>query len=160
MNKTVEMLKKMHNAQMIERKDISLQDLVNQEGKAGELTTEVVGFASKLVPKYKNDDNQGYHTTVYLKDGRITGAFSNALHEFANFFYEKAGLDIDQTFNKVTFPNGSLKLKISVVKLDAKKSTYNFEIVDGEITGIERNNGLGQVSNLLPESQELKAIEA
>jgi len=142
----IDQLKKMYSAMAIEKKDISLQDLVNQKGKDGVIEVEIVGLASKLVPKYQNATNDGYHTMVYLKDGKKTGGFSNALHQFANFFYEGAGLDTEAAFNRVNFNEKSfIKARISIVKftdvMDGKtvnKTTYNFELLDGDVEKVER----------------------
>lgn len=135
MSNAIDKIKKLHSAMSIERKDISLKDLVSKEAeKDGTVTVEIIGFASKFVPKYHNENNQGYHTMIYLKDGRKTGAFSNALYDFARFFYEGAGMDTTAEFNKLMLAeNGFLKVKVSPVKLDGGKSTYNFEIVDGDV---------------------------
>lgn len=126
-------IKKLHQAQAIERKDISLKDLVAQEGKDGALTIKIKGFASKWVEKYASEDNKGYHTMVYLADGRKTGAFANSLYDLASFFYKGAGLNVGELFNKIDFKDGYIEVKVTTIELDKKKSTYNFEILDGEI---------------------------
>jgi hypothetical protein len=147
-NSVVDKLKKMHSARAIEQKDFSLKDLFPAGTESVDL--EVIGLASKFVPKYCNENNAGYHTMIYLKDGKKTGAFSNALFEFARFFYEGVGLDLDSTFNKVEFANGGfLKVRVSEVPLDKKKSTYNFEIVEGEINGFSRMGKLESQNPLL-----------
>lgn len=149
MSNAIDKIKKLHSAMSIERKDITLQDLVSQEGnKEGIAIVEITGLASKYVPKYHNENNQGFHTMVYLKDGRKTGGFSNALYDLARFFYDGAGMDATSTFNKVEFSSGGfIKVAISKVKLDGGKSTYNFEILDGEVNGVER---MGQVTGQAP----------
>ena len=70
---------------------------------------------------------------IYLEDGRKVGAFSNALYTFAEFFYKGAGLDPASLFNKIDFKDGFIVCKVTKVELDGKKSTYNFEIADGEM---------------------------
>jgi hypothetical protein len=146
MNKIVENLKKMHDAQRIENKDFSLKHLfvlsnatINKLTKPyqqedGSAILPVVGLASKYVRKYDNENNPGYHTTVYLKDGKKTGAFSTALYEFAQYFYEQAGMGGDSTFKKLEF-NGCMNVKVTKVDLDGGHTTYNFEIVEGDVTG-------------------------
>lgn len=147
-NNAIDKIKKLHSAMSIERKDIALKDLVANEAdkKTGIAVIEITGIASKYVPKYHNENNQGFHTMLYLKDGRKTGGFSNALLELAQFFYKGAGQDPHSTFNKVEFKEGDfVKVGIAVVKLDGGRTTYNFEIIDGVVEhGIER---LGQVSD-------------
>lgn len=148
-NKMIENLKKLHSAQAVEKKDFSLADCFDSKTK--EVVLSITGLASKFVPKYKNENNPGFHTMMYLKDGQKTGAFSTALHEFASFFYEKAGLDPEEKFNKIMF-NGSIDVKVSKIALDGGRGTYNFEIIDGDATGAER---MGQLAGggiaLLPE---------
>jgi hypothetical protein len=147
-NNAIDKIKKLHSAMSIERKDVSLKDLLAQEAdkKTNVLTIEVTGFASKYVSKYHNENNSGMHTMVYLKDGRKTGAFSNALFELARFFYKGAGLDEFAQFNKIELKDGGfIKLNVALVKLDGGRTTYNFEIVDGNIdAGVEK---LGQITN-------------
>jgi hypothetical protein len=153
MSKLLENIKKAHQARSIEKKDFSLTELFT--GKETETTLKVIGFASKLVEKYKSESNAGFHTMVYLQDGQKTGAFSNALYEFAKFFYEGAGLDADSSFNKVEFPNGHIEVKVSKIDLGKGKTTYNFEIVDGEINGIARMGKLENSAPMLLEAGEV-----
>lgn len=154
MSNAIDKIKKLHSAMSIERKDINLRDLVltEKDKKTNILTIDVVGFASKFVAKYCNENNQGYHTMVYLKDGRKTGAFSNALYDFAKFFYEGAGMDTTKDFNKLMLQEGGfLKIAVCVVELDAKKTTYNFEIVDGDVSKFERIGTIAGETPLLLE---------
>lgn len=143
----IENIKKLHSAMSIERKDISLKELVAAEAdkKSKVLVMNVAGFASKYVPKYHNENNQGFHTMIYLTDGRKTGAFSNALYELAQFFYKGAGLSEHEKFNKIMFNEGGfIQIAVTVVELDSKKTTYNFEILDGNVDkGVET---MGQIS--------------
>lgn len=147
MSNAIDKIKKLHSAMSIERKDISLKDLVSNEAdkKTGTVVVDIVGFASKYVPKYHNENNAGMHTMLYLADGRKTGGFSNALFELAQFFYKGAGQDPFAQFNKVEFTQGDfVKVGITHVKLDGGRTTYNFEIVDGMVEhGIEK---VGHVS--------------
>lgn len=135
----VQNLKKLHDMTSVEKKDISLKDLVAAAGK--QCIISVTGFASKLVPKYTSNENRGYHTMVYTvnADGEEikTGAFSNALYDFAGFFYKCAGLDTTADFNKIIFDK-PVDVEISVVKLDGGKTTYNFDIVGGEMQQFEK----------------------
>lgn len=147
----------MHAARSVEQKDLSLKDFFT--GKEKEAVLEITGLASKYVPKYHNENNPGYHTMIYLKDGRKTGAFSNALFEFAKFFYELAGLDVDSTFNKLEFPNGVLKVKVIKVDLDKGKTTYNFEIIEegSELNGVARMGKIEGIKPMLLESGTMDA---
>jgi hypothetical protein len=156
-NGLVEALKKMHSAQAIEKKDFALQDLFDSKTK--EVTIDVAGFASKFVPKYHKEDNPGFHTMIYLADGQKTGAFASSLWYFAQFFYEKAGLNPEDKFNKLMF-DGSLKVKVTLIPLEnGSKKTYNFEIVEGEINGVERI-GQGGSGIMLPEATIATTEEA
>lgn len=147
MTNAIDKIKKLHSAMSIERKDVSLKDLVAQEAdkKTNIAVLEITGFASKYVPKYHNETNPGVHTMLYLKDGRKTGGFSTALLELAQFFYKGAGQDPFSQFNKVEFTEGDyIKVAVAVVKLDGGRTTYNFEILDGVVEhGIEK---VGHVS--------------
>jgi hypothetical protein len=156
MSNAIERIKKLHTAMSIERKDISLKDLVAKEGKNGAVTIEIVGLASKYVPKYHNENNQGMHTMIYLKDGRKTGAFSNALYDFARFFYEGAQMDTKAEFNKIMFTDkGFLKVNVAVVELEKGKTTYNFEIMDGLVENVERFGNLpGNTPLLIEQTQK------
>lgn len=156
MSKLLDQIKRAHSARSIEAKDFSLSELFT--GDVDAVTLKVTGFASKLVDKYVSENNKGYHTMIYLLDGKKTGAFSNALHEFAAFFYENVGLDVNDTFNKVMFPNGHLEVLVSVVQLDKKKSTYNFEILDGEIKGFTKQGRVEINQSLLIEDTEPLAL--
>lgn len=147
-NSLIDRIKKMHSAVSIEKKDYSFKDLFKDNES---VTLEIQGLATKFVPKYAKEENAGYHTTVYLKNGEKTGCFSGALLEFANFFYSNANMDTKADFNKITF-DGSIIVKVTKIKLDGGRSTYNFEIVDGVVNGIERMGKLeGQAGLLLGE---------
>lgn len=141
---TIEMLKKLHSAQAIEQKDYPLKDLFTS--KEPTKTLQIVGFASKHVPKYEKEGNAGYHTTIYLSNGERTGCFSSALHDFAKFFYQTAGLDPADTFNKLMFTDGGfISAKVTKIPLAEGRTTYNFELLDGEFVTVERitNNSGG-----------------
>lgn len=154
MSNAIENLKRMYSAQAIEAKDISLQDLVNKEGKDGSIVIRINGIASKFVKKYASENNYGYHTMLYMIDGRKTGAFSNALYDFARFLYAGAKLNTDAEFNKIEFPeDGFLEIKVTVIKLDSKKSTYNFEIVDGLVDKVARIGGVDEKQMFLLEDK-------
>lgn len=148
-NNRIEMLKKMHSARAIKRKDFSFKHIF--EGSVKEIKPdenrsiilEIIGFESKFVPKYEKDTNSGFHTTIFLKNGKTTGAFSNALNEFANFFYEGAGLDINDTFKKIDFLGaadkaGFIKVQVTKIDLDSNKTTYEFVLLDGEVEGLKK----------------------
>jgi hypothetical protein len=175
MNKTVEMLKKQHDARRIVNKDFSIKNLfeisskeINKKTKPyqqedGTAIIPVIGIASKYVPKYDNGSNPGYHTTLYLKDGIITGAFSTAAHDLANFFFAAAGLDTEAEFNQLMFASGNVvNVRVSKIEFSGTnekgeteaRKTYNFEILDGEITGAERLGFAG--TNLLIEAASEK----
>lgn len=133
----IDKIMKLHAATSIEKKDIALRDLLIRDGgKEKTVTVKIKGFASKYVPKYHNENNDGFHTMIYLDDEAKTktGCFSNALHELANFFYQGGGVDISAPFKKINFTDDAyIEVKITHVDLDAKKSTYNFEIVGGNV---------------------------
>jgi hypothetical protein len=135
-NDLIDRIKAMHKAETIENKDYSLKQLFKNDNDVVQI--EVVGLSSKRVPKYISEENDGYHTTLYLKNGEITGCFSGALHEFANFFYRHIGLDTTSDFNKVTF-DGFITVKITKIDLKKGRTTYNFEVIDGELRTIERS---------------------
>lgn len=146
MSKTIDQLKKLHQAQAITKKDFSIKALFENNKAAkpyqnddGTATLEIVGFSSKLVPRYISETNAGYHTTVFLKDGKKTGAFSGALLELASFFYQAAQLDVSAPFNQIMFNESDfVKVKVSKVDLSEGHMTYNFELVDGQLDkGVE-----------------------
>jgi len=150
-----EKLRKMYEAQSIEAKDFSLKDLFSlsasvkpYQNEDGTATLHVKGIASKFVPKYCNENNRGYHTTLYLTDGKKTGAFSNALLQFAEFFFGAAGVELNE-YARVTF-DGEVEILISKVDLAGSKTTYNIEYVGGEFTGLERLGGAANYAALLP----------
>lgn len=145
----VEQLKKAHSARSIEQKDLSLKDFFSKDVQT--VTLQITGFASKLVEKYKSDTNAGYHTMIYLKDGKKTGGFSGALYDIAKFFYEAAGLDLNSTFNKIEL-TGYIDVKVSIIDLGKGHTTYNFEILDGVVTGYSRMGKLGNAQPLLTEA--------
>jgi hypothetical protein len=137
-NAAVEQLKKLHSAQSIERKDISLEKFLAKNGDdAGHATIAIGGLMSKFVPKYEKAETgqRGFFTMIYDTNGLKIGAFSNALYEFASFFYSKLpGYDPDGRFFKFNFVGGdTLIVDVSEVPLDGGRSTYNFEILSGVI---------------------------
>lgn len=150
----LEKLKKLHDMQSIKKKDISLRDLIAKEGKAGSVVLDVIGFESKFVPKYEQPGKcLGYHTTIFLSDGRTTGCFSNALYELAGFFYKlmpgyTEGLD----FYPCHFTGGDvIVIEAETVALADNKSTYNFEVTgQGELSHpVEGIFGATYTGNLL-----------
>jgi hypothetical protein len=151
----IDAIKKAHEARRIKQKDYSFKNLFENKAKEKELKVdengaivlEVVKIESKYVPKYHNENNQGYITTLTLKNGKTVGAFSNALHEFANFFYEGAGVNLDDTFKKVDIKGadnkpGFVKVKVTKIDLDGSKSTYEFEVIDGNVEGLTRQEAI------------------
>lgn len=145
-NSLMDKIKKMHSAVSIEQKDYSLKEIVNKN--TPEAILEIKSLSSKFVAKYHKDGNEGYHTTIQTSDGKRTGCFSGALLEFARFFYSNAKMDTTSDFCKITF-DGFIKVKVTYVPLDAGRSTYNFEILDGEIKGLELMGGGDAGGNLL-----------
>jgi hypothetical protein len=149
----IERLKKAHQVMSIQKKDLSLKDFFT--GKTTEVEMEVIAISSKYVAKYdKSAENgsRGFHTTIYLKDGRITGAFSNSLLDLAQFFYKSVGMNPDSEFNYLSFkteqqPDAFIKLLVSKIDLD-QGFTYNFRIQDGIIGQVERIGDPSQ-SNVL-----------
>lgn len=145
----IEKLKKAHQLTSIQKKDFSFKDLFT--GKKNTAVIEVSAISSKYVGKYDKSNeggSMGFVTVIYLKDGRITSSFSNALLDFARFFYTASGLDISDTMNYLSFktdsnPEGHLKIEVSKVDIDSSRSTYNFKIVDGQVQKIETLNKLG-----------------
>jgi hypothetical protein len=156
MSNAIDKLKKMHSAVSIESKDFSLKEIF--AGKETEAVLIVTGLASKFVPKYHSDSNYGYHTMIYLIDGKKTGAFSNALYEFAKFFYIGAQLDPNAEFNKIMFTDGFIQVRVSKVDLGKGKTTYNFEILDGEVDKIERIGLNNQGNNIFEITEGLAAL--
>lgn len=132
----IDQLKKLHSAQAIERKDISLEKyLAKNADENGHATIAIAGFMSKHIPKYEKAElgQRGFFTMLYNTDGVKIGAFSNALFEFATFFYSKApGYDENGKFYKWEFTEGDMILvDVSEVNLDGGRSTYNFELLSG-----------------------------
>lgn len=150
----IEKIKKMHSAISIEKKDYSFKDMFKETDV---VVLDIKGLATKFVPKYAKEENAGFHTTVYLTNGEKTGCFSGALLEFANFFYSNADMDTKADFNKITF-DGHLQVKVTKIKLDGGRFTYNFDIMGGEVSHIER---IGKVEGqaLLTDSGELEIKE-
>lgn len=135
----IDQLKKLHAAQSIERKDINLKDYVTINAlKTGVAVMELKGFMSKYVPKYDKPDKgqRGFFTMLYLTDGTKVGAFSEALYDFVSFFYSKApGYSPDGRYFQFNLTGGdTILVDIQTVALDAGKSTYNFQIIGGEMT--------------------------
>lgn len=165
MSNLLKQIKSVYSTQSIERKDISLKDLLNKEGKNDSIVVNITSFTSKLVPKYKNEHCYGMHTMITIsdkiKDGkkevervRKTGGFSNALFEFAKFFYNGVGLNPYDDFNKTELVGTGIQTRISIVKLDGGKSTYNFEILDGDVEGFRK---MGNAMEL--DSNSIQMIE-
>jgi hypothetical protein len=133
-NSVFDKIKKIHDARRVEQKDFSLKDLFKLE-KSDVVKIRVIGFSSKFVPKYAKETCFGYHTMVYLADGRKTGGFSNALYRFADFYYQLTGAKPDGDFVKLMFPEGCyLDVEISQVEFDnSQKNTYEFNLIDGNL---------------------------
>lgn len=153
----IEKLKKAHQVMSIQKKDLSLKDFF--QGKETEVEIEVIAISSKYVKKYdksQTNGSLGFHTTLYLKDGRVTGAFSNSLLELARFFYSSVGMNPNEEFNYLSFktesqPDAFIKLLVTKISLDDNKTTYNFKIVDGLVGKVDMIGNTQVNTNLLLE---------
>lgn len=136
-NSMLAKLQKLYSMNGVESKDLSLKKLFDEEATKGKLEIEVIGIGSKYVAKYDKPDTGclGFHTMLYMRDGRKTGGFSNALHRFASFFFENLGLDPDASNNHIDLSGDDfIRVKITKVDLPDAKTTYDIEIIGGELT--------------------------
>lgn len=131
----LEKIQKLHQQQSIEQKDFSFKDLFKTTDV---IELDVKAIQTKLVEKYRTETQEGYYTMLKLTDGKKTGCFSNGLFQFAKFFFNNCGLDSKSVHNEIEF-DGYIKVKITKIYLKDAKTTYNFEVIGGDVKNILTN---------------------
>jgi hypothetical protein len=132
-------LKKAHQAQSITADTYSLQEYHAKFADKEKIARmNVVGIESKYVPKYDKRNapetvdgagNMGFRTRFILADGETIGNMSNAAHDLFAFFADKMGYTGEERFVHLDI-TGNVLIDVSVLKLDAKRFTYNFELIE------------------------------
>jgi len=168
MSKIVDQMKKLYEGQAVAKKDFNLKHLFTTENKTakkyqkddGTAELSVISIASKYVRKYDNEanGNRGFHTTLELANGEKTGAFSSALLAFAEFFYDLAGLPVDD-YRRVEFDK-PVTVKVTKVDLSEGKTTYNFELIGGDVTKLTRMGGAAQYASIISAADMVGLPEA
>ena len=154
-NLVVQMLKKRYEQTTVIKKDFTAKELFSNKKEVkeyqqedGSVVLSLKAISTKFVPKYKKDENEGIHTTLYLTDGKITGCFSGSFLAFARFLFQSAGMDTNGDFSKIDFVDGCLRVKITKIDLIEGRTTYNIEILDGNIDKVEKLDSVGGISLL------------
>ncbi|MNI41499.1 hypothetical protein D3C73_957540 [compost metagenome] len=73
--------------------------------------------------------NLGFRTRFILADGTSIGTFSNGAHYFFGIIAALFGGNPEDGFSHLEF-DGTVNVGIKLLQLDAKRSTYEFEIIE------------------------------
>lgn len=165
-------LMNLYATRAVEQKDFTLKEAFQIGCKAaapyvqedGSLLLPVIGFASKFVAKYAKDGCAGYHTMIYLADGKKMGAFSNALLRHAEFFYLGTGTTLSD-YARIDF-DAPIDIRVTLETFDTddhkggtvEATSYGFDIVGGEATSVRTLGSVEQYTNLIDTVSALDAL--
>lgn len=159
MTNAISALKKAHQAQAITKDTHTLKEFYYKFEQNKKAVMDIVAIEAKYIAKFDKRNaaegtegagSLGMRTRFYLKDGTTVGSFSNGSFRFFEFLASLLGYQnvSEQNFLHLDV-TGNIKVEITIEQLDAKRSTYNFEVLEegSEFNGL--SDYLPTVGNVL-----------
>lgn len=146
---TIANLKKAYTAQAITKDTFTLEKFHAKKEENDVARMIVVGIETKYIPHFhKEGGSQGYRTRFILENGETVGTFSNGAYRFFQFFAGLMGYQDIGNFVHIDI-DGQVVVDVSIVALDATRSTYNFDLIEegSELRGM--SDYVPNISNVL-----------
>lgn len=147
MSKTMDKLKKRYETLAITNDDFNMPTFIaqNLDKKKGYALMKLIGIETKYVRSKKlvSQGGEAFRTRFLLADGTSVGTFSGGADRFFRTLAAVCGIHSYGEFAHLDFKPesgegaGYIDVAVSVVELSSTESTYNFELLDGNIGGMD-----------------------